>query len=357
MKRSSLTILICPLDWGLGHATRCIPIIKNLKKAGHNVIIGSYGQSAELLKRQFPDLKHVHIPFKEVKYSNSLGMFTTIAFQFPKIASGFLKENLLIKKIVKQLNPDVLISDSRFGVYHKQIHSILIIHQLILKCPTWIKWLEPLTATSIKKRLKNFDQIWIPDISGEKCLAGDLSQQKLSHPNVRFIGPLSRFSKLEPINKEKKILALISGPEPYRTNLEIKLRKQLENLKTPYTLLLGQPQNTNNPETTPYGTIYPHMASEKIGRLLNDASIVISRAGYSTIMDLYAVGKSALLIPTPGQTEQEYLASHLNKGGHFLMVPEEKLDLKIQIPQIKSLTPPSPTTPNKEIHKLLITNN
>lgn len=355
MKQSKLTIFICPLDWGLGHATRCIPLIKSFKREGHNVIIGSYGQSGELLKRQFPDLKHIYFPFKQIKYSNSLGMFSTIALQFPKIATGFLKENRSLKKIVKHLKPDVIITDSRFGVYHKKIQSILIIHQLTLKCPLWIKWLEPLTTKSIKNRLKNFNQIWIPDYYGQTNLAGDLSQSPLSHTNVNFIGPLSRFSKISS-NENSKLIAIISGPEPYRSTLEKKLRIQLEKLKSPYILLLGQPQISNSPEFTEYGTIYPHLPSEKIGQLINEASIVISRAGYSTIMDLYAVGKSAILIPTPGQTEQEYLANHLTKSGHFLMVNESDLNLEVQIPQTKKLTPPPVTSPNKQIHKLLITN-
>jgi predicted glycosyltransferase len=356
LKQSKLTIFICPLDWGLGHATRCIPLIKSFKREGHNVIIGSYGQSGELLKRQFPDLKHIYFPFNEIKYSRSIGMVLKMVLQFPKILHGIKRENQVLKSIVEREKPDVIISDSRLGAYHEKVNSIILIHQLIIKSPPAFKIFEPLTAIGIKRGLKKFNQVWVPDFENEPTLAGDLSHQPTKGVNIHYIGLLSRLSKTPLTASKTNILAIVSGPEPYRSSLEKKLRVQLEQNKASYTLLLGQPKNLSLPEKTIYGTIYPHLPSEKIGQLLNEASIVISRAGYSTIMDLYAVGKSAILIPTPGQTEQEYLANHLTKSGHFLMVNESDLNLEVQIPQTKKLTPPPVTSPNKQIHKLLITN-
>lgn len=318
-------ILVAPLDWGLGHATRCIPIISQLLKAGHDVYIAAEGKTKALLEQEFPAVQFLVLRGYKVNYGrHEWGLMVNIFFQIPKILAAIKKENRWLKDAVDKYGFDVVISDNRYGLHHPKIHSVFITHQLIIKSPIFQKRLQKINYSYINK----FDECWIPDYDSTPSLAGDLSHPDLKPQTlVKYIGPLSRF-KFESQESNKHLLVLLSGPEPQRTLLEEKILAQLKSFQQPVVLVRGLPGNASLPAARGLVTIVNHLPGKELNVLINEANLVIARAGYSTIMDLMALQKKSILIPTPGQTEQEYLADYLMKNGLAFCVAQKDFDLE-----------------------------
>lgn len=322
-------ILLAPLDWGLGHATRCIPIIHALLELGCSVILAGEAGIKTLLQEEFPELPFVHLKGYAVSYSkNKWTLPFVLATQIPKILSVIQYENQRVKELVKEHAIDAVISDNRFGFYHPGIPSVYITHQLLIKTSLGSaadSYLQKIHYQYVNR----FTECWVPDSQQPENLAGLLSDPpvKPSIP-VHYIGPLSRFSK--PMNPlpPKHILLLLSGPEPQRTIFEKILIRELENYESPVVLIRGLPGNPEQLKVSPYVRIHNHLTATELENLMNEARIVISRCGYSTVMDLARMHKKSILIPTPGQTEQEYLSAHLTKLRFALCISQEKFRLK-----------------------------
>lgn len=300
-------ILVAPLNWGLGHATRCIPIIKALISHGFEPIIGSDGEALELLHKEFPNALTIELPSYNINYSKQKVFFKVkLLKDTPKILGAINAEKKAIKHIIKTHGIDGIISDNRWGVYNKTVPSAIITHQLnVLSGQT--TWL----STWIHKRfLQNFDVCWVPDVAGENNLSGILGHPHKSESPIKYIGPLSRFLKKDttPINK---LLVVLSGPEPQRTLLCEKLLEELKSYKEKVILVKGIVENKQTIETVGQMTLYNYMTSEALEKAIQESELVISRSGYSSIMDMAKLGKKAFFIPTPGQYEQEYLAKRL----------------------------------------------
>ncbi len=321
-------ILIAPLDWGLGHATRCIPVIQNLLEQNNEVVIAADGAIEKLLNNEFPNLNFLKLFNYNVQYSNNgKWLWWKLLKQIPHLLKCFKKENQWLDNIVEKEKIEVVISDNRYGLFTKKCSSIFITHQLQLQMPEGFKWAESITKNLIEKRIKNFDECWIPDYeSEEKSLSGKLSHCNSKLRNIKFIEPLSRFKKLNLSNSkiESDILILISGPEPQRTLLEEKVFSQLphqKELDKKIIVIGGKVRNVallgEFPNLVQY---FPYVNPSEILSYLIGAKKIICRSGYSTIMDLDAIGKSAIFIPTPGQTEQIYLAHRMKKmeKGNFV---------------------------------------
>ena len=304
-------ILVAPLDWGLGHATRCIPIIHHLIKHDFEVVISTNGRSYELLKSEFPKLEFCHIKGYNISYSNSNNMAIKILVQIPKIILGIIKEHYSLRKIIYSKKIDGVISDNRFGMWNKSTPCVFMTHQINIKSPVFSKLIKKINHFFISK----YNECWIPDFDNN-LLSGDLSKIDFKNDTFKFIGPLSRLEKRDLILKYKYCF-LISSPEPQRTILESIAKKELEKIKEKSVIILGK---TEENKTEKYGihTIYSHLKSEKLNKILLESEIIISRSGYTTIMDLYKLRKKAILIPTPGQTEQQYLAKYLEEKSIFL---------------------------------------
>jgi predicted glycosyltransferase len=334
-------VFVAPLDWGLGHATRCIPIINELLKIGCDVIIASEGKQAHLLKLEFPEANHILLKGYRLSFGkNRQKTVWKLFFQIPKILTAIKQENRWLKAFVKNNKVDIVISDNRYGLYHPNIKSIFITHQLLIKTPfnkLIDKWLQQVNYRFISR----FHECWVPDTENGDGLAGELS-----HPTTlpgiptSYLGALSRVNGGATTNRSIKLLVMLSGPEPQRTLLEKQLYEQLKNLNHSSTIVRGLPDNQeklNNKD----GRIqlYNHLPIIELQSLINNAEIIISRPGYSTIMDLLPIGKKCIFIPTPGQSEQEYLGSYLaakgwcceGKQGNFnlaqLLNETEKLNL------------------------------
>ncbi len=301
------------MNWGLGHATRCVPIIRKQLALGNEIIIAADGGPLALLQQKFPECKF--IVFKGVQISYSRWMILSMLFQVPKILFSIYKEHQEVKKIIEEHKIDCVISDNRYGLWNKNISSIFITHQINIQAPFFEKLLFKINCWFISK----YDECWVPDYEGASNLSGALSHPKNDYckknfpKNIQYIGPQSRFNGREKKSLEKiyKTVGVVSGPEPQRTLFFEQLKNDLKKINAKTFLISGQPAT---PKKIQEGnlTIVNHLEDEEFISVLFSPEKIICRSGYSTIMDLHALGLNAVYIPTPGQTEQEYLALLLN---------------------------------------------
>lgn len=314
-------VLVAPLNWGLGHASRSIQIIQELLSRDLKVTIASDGDSLLFLSKEFPQLTCLELPSYKVSYNGS-GFYTNFIQNTPKILSAIAKEKSMAEKIVRDISADMIISDSRFGFHAKTTCNVIVSHQLQLRGPS--KTITQLINLTNKKLLNAFDEIWVPDYPNRK-LSGMLSDCS-AFENVKYIGPLSSLdNRVDNLTAEKKnnIGIVLSGPEPARTVLEEKLLKELKDYKNVILIRGGHdlPAIKGNQE---WEVI--NLADRKtVNNVLLESKIIISRSGYTSIMDFDKLNIGAILIPTPGQTEQEYLAESLKAENNFVKVKEENI--------------------------------
>lgn len=298
------TIFIAPLDWGLGHATRCVPLIKRLME-NNGIILGITPTTALIFNEEFPELKKINIEPYHISYSKRLPIGLKLLFEAPRIIRVIKKENEQLKTIIKEEHIDVVISDNRFGLYNNDVESIYITHQLNIQAGLFSS-----IATKIHRNYINkFDQVWIPDYETEKeSLAGNLSRNRGLN-NVIYIGPLSRLPKSESVSERFDYLYLLSGPEPLRSELETLLIENAGRFSGKICLVRGSEKALGN--IAGNMTVNNLPTAEELGLLIQSSKTIICRSGYSTLMDLhYLHKKNVILIPTPGQYEQEYLAGY-----------------------------------------------
>lgn len=297
------------MDWGLGHASRSVPVIKKLIQK-NKVIIASSGNALRFLKNYFPSLTIIEKPGYHIRYSITLPVAFSILSNVPSIVSSIRKENSWLKKQVEILKPNVIISDNCYGFYHQEIKSIIITHQLMLKMPAGFSFAESTVHYWIKKRLNKFDECWVPDYAGSENLSGDLSHKYPVDDRVIFIGPLSRFdSPLKLKEKNIDITYLISGPEPHRTFFQQQCIDDAKKNNWKAIVVSGLPGKHEIIHDNLI-TIFPHLNDELLLDVLCRSKKVICLSGYSSIMDFHALQIKATMHPTPGQTEQEYLAKY-----------------------------------------------
>ncbi len=327
-------VIIAALDWGLGHATRMIEIVQYFIDNNWQPILASSGDAALLWRQKFPELITYELPAYDFKY-NYKSMVANVVSQIPKINKAINKENIEIDKLVKEHSPDLIISDNRYGVYHPSVYSIFVTHQLQILPPDKLSFTEPILLKLHEKFISDFNQIWIPDYGGNNNLSGKLSHDINAYNNVKYIGPLSRFKSSAPnhiIEKKKlpRVLAILSGPEPSRSDFEDILLSQLKGYEGESVLLRGKPASEENIDTGKH-KVYSHLDDKAFYNEIQNSDLIIMRSGYSSIMDIFRLKKIAVLVPTPGQTEQEYLANSLMKSSRFFMMPQSEFDLNTAI--------------------------
>lgn len=318
-------VLIAPLDWGLGHATRCIPIIQSFLALGSEVVLAASGPQAQILKQQFPQLTLLPLPGYAVRYSKK---GTTLALrlllQAPRILKTIREEYLWLKHTQKIHDFKLIVSDNRFGLWHRAVPSIFITHQLQIQVPN--SWLEKKIQRINYKYIQRFQQCWIPD-SKEPSLAGNLSHpQVLPDVPMLYMGPISRMRKLDS-TVQYKYCFLLSGPEPQRSILEKLILTQIDQLNANCLLIRGLPGAQQTLPATKNCTIVQHAATEELMQLLASSEYIICRSGYTSLMELMAMRRKMILIPTPGQTEQQYLADYFMQQGWGFASTQDSLDL------------------------------
>ena len=351
-------ILISPLNWGLGHAGRMIPLALELRKRGHEIIFGVDGSIIHTIEKDLPGIKIIEIPGVRIRYSAVLPQYISILLQVPHIVTASFREHSTLKRLVRELKPDIIISDNRFGFYHKEIFSVFVTHQLRILFPEWAKFAEPAASWVNRRIIGNFDLCLVPDYPGNENLSGRLSHQLKLPDNVFCMGPLSRFSGATAGESDKsesdiseasmgesdtgvatthKAKAgkaktnlphpynclILSGPEPQRSILFEKVSEALSGINL--AVLCGSPAPGNNKK---HGNITfitdPDTATMK--KVISGSSLVISRAGYSSIMELVSLGRGGVIIPTPGQTEQEYLGQYHNGRHGFITLKQNQME-------------------------------
>jgi len=332
-------VLIAPLDWGLGHATRCIPIIHSLQSLDFEVIIAAEGAGAKLLKAEFPNIRIIHLLGYQIRYTKTpIGLLWKILWQVPNIIKSINKEHTWLEKIIKDENIDLVISDNRYGLYSSQIPCVFITHQLLIKTPFSI--FDRLLQKINYRFINRFSACWVPDSAMEKNVAGKLSHpKKIPRTPVHYIGILTRMLQASNRSTKFKNCFLLSGPEPQRSILEKQIISVLEQISGPNILVRGLPTSATAIKVPANTLVVNHIATIELGAILTSSELIICRSGYTSIMELIGLQKKALLIPTPGQTEQEYLAQKLFSEQRFFMHTQLGLNLSHAIDLAKHFQP------------------
>lgn len=315
-------VLICPLSWGLGHAARCIPIAHEFQRQGYSADFASDGGPLELLRLEFPAARFYELPGYGITYPTN-NIVINVGRKMMRFLTAIRTEHTKIQKIVQEDDYDIVVSDNRFGCYAEGSYNIFITHQVNLLTPGGL--LDPAVNAFNHHYIRRYNVCWIPDFPESPGLSGRLGHDH-TLSDCRYIGPVSRFHR-ENRPVKYRLSAVLSGPEPQRTNLDQKLREQLPRLPFHTALVSGvmsseEPQNNEDQMDH-----FPYLTSADLNKLLAESEIVLCRGGYTTVMDLVALGKKAICIPTPGQTEQEYLTHMYEEKGYFLRQEQDELNL------------------------------
>ena len=314
-----IRLLVCALDWGLGHATRSSVLVRRWLDQGVQVTLAGNGRSLAFWTREFPHLPVRELPDYAVTYAPGILLLPLLALDLPRLWKVRQSEAALVASWDRDF--DAVFSDNRFGCFLPGKPSWFLTHQLHLAAPKALEWCEDLGERLMARALRPFTEVLVPDHP-----VGGLSG-KLGHPThpqrfppIRWIGPLSRFQDVAPEdsawNGPWDTLSLVSGPEPARSEFESDLTRSLRNRTGRHLLVQGMPHLPipTSPAARDGVQTVPHLATPDLAAALRGAKRVVTRGGYSTLMDLEALGKldqNCTLVPTPGQTEQEYLARFL----------------------------------------------
>ena len=383
MEKDPIFVLVAPLDWGLGHVTRCIPIIKELIRRNVRVMVAANPSQKSLLKCEFPQIEFVEIPGYEVRYKSGILLKWALLFRIPSILKQIKKENTWLKKFLNQYPVDAVISDNRYGLYNHTCCCIFVTHQLQIQSGIGFSY-NALHNQDAKRRQKNksdfggrrslianfinrrilkinykfiekFSACWVPDIHGESAIAGELSHPEyLPSVPVKYIGPLSRFQKSEKNFRKNTLLILLSGPEPQRTEFENILFHQLAHSTIDTIVVRGLPgSDVVIPHIRDGVQIWNHLSSDTLNEILNSAEYIIARSGYSTVMDLLTVKRNAIIVPTPGQTEQEYLGMYLQGKKWMCTVAQHNFTLETALNAFRNTEWLMPDIPDANLQEVI----
>ena len=330
-------VLVATLDWGLGHATRSIPIIRELQRLGCEVLIGGSGDSLLLLRREYPKLPFIVLPAYSPRYPRRGSMAWTMAAQLPRFLRVIGAEHTAMKKIVNDKKIDLIISDNRYGCWSSTTPSIFVTHQSNILMPKRFGLLKYIVSSLNEAMIDRFTECWIPDFPAAHSLAGDLADvgKMRAKVPVRHIGWLSRFEYRETFPTTRDILAIFSGPEPQRTLLEETVLPQLKASGLKFRAVRGLPALQGAADSN---DIVNFLSASELQLWIEAATLVVARSGYSTVMDMKALGKKVVFIPTPGQTEQEYLAQRLMDSRIAFSMSQDEFDLQTAIKESKKFS-------------------
>jgi len=361
--RNAKNILIAPLDWGMGHTTRCVPIIHHILSLGHHIFFAGNEGQRRIVEELFGDrITTIHLEGYNVTYSTANRFAQAgLLSQLPRIAGVIKREHEWLRQQVTELQIDGIISDNRYGLFHSKVPSVIITHQL--RVMTGMGNLADKAVQRLHyKYLNRFNATWVVDEADAPGLAGELSHSTHMPTHYSYLGLLSRFHRAHttppsPLERagERSLLVLLSGPEPQRTNLSRIIWQQAVDYNGDVIFADGSDNAQTPSHIPPHINYHKRLNGEVLKEALLWADVVVCRSGYSTLMDLAALGKRAVLIPTPGQTEQEYLAAHLMKKGTWYSAPQQNFDLNAGISNALSGSFAPPSFPAAfDLHKPLL---
>lgn len=324
--------LVCPLDWGIGHATRCIPVISTLEELGFEVVVAASRRPLQFIRKEYPGISVIDFPGININYPKNDWIALKMFKLLPGILYGIWREHRALKKIADQSEATLIISDNRFGCWHAEIPSVFITHQLNIQVPRKLKFIHGFINPINYWFINKYQTCWIPDFEPHRGLAGELSHPRKLPLNADYIGILSRFSRHNAPHADFSktdfdLLVMLSGPEPQRTILEEKILRQLVSVNLQVAMVRGMPEADEAYVLDNRVHVFSHLDSTKLGELIRKSALVICRSGYSSIMDIVTLGKRAIFIPTPGQPEQEYLSRYLMEKKIYFSMDQNNFDL------------------------------
>lgn len=327
-----MKIIYALCSWGLGHATRSLPVIRRLIKEGHEITIISHDRALTLLKNELKESAiFVDIPDYPLLVSENKQQFIAKSMVYWPLFIQRMESGLQqLTKLLKTTPCDRIISDGRYDMYSKSIPSFFISHQMRIMNPMRFEMFERGSETFNLFFFKRFKEILIPDYETDD-LSGDLSHNlhKIDEKKLHYVGVLSDFNKKR-LKKDIDYFISLSGPEPQRSILEEKILSQINDLSGNIVITLGKTEKKEQITNENIKT-YSYLTKEERETLLNKTKLVISRSGYSTILDLSVIGTKALMIPTPGQVEQEYLAQYHKNKNSCHSINQDDIHLKKDI--------------------------
>ena len=336
-----MKILVAPLDWGLGHATRCVPIVKEFLRQGAEVELAVVKANAGFFREVFPELRQRVAPGYNVVYPKyGFNMALWLLKNSAHLNAVMRYEKRYAEEMVERHGYDVLFSDNRFAFFSKKAYSVYMTHQRRIAFPPAVAALEGVGVRWHRARMRNFDEVWVPDVEAAPGYAGALSHLPSLRgaenvPKVKFVGPLSRFDEVAgSLNAgslkagKYRVVAVISGVEPARTQFENRLRDILRDVPGNHLMILGKPQPPRRHWTEGNIEFVTHLPTGEFARAVRDADWVISRGGYSTVMDMAYLGAKCIFVPTPGQYEQVVLARDLATAGYAVNIPANRLSVE-----------------------------
>lgn len=349
-----MKVLVAPLDWGLGHATRCMPLVRHMLQLSWDVTLAGEGPSLSILTKEFPQLPTLPLKGYRINYpKNGFWLIPNLLLQVPKIVRTISAERKWIEEAQKDHQWDLIISDNRYGFSVPDTKCIFMTHQLWV-LSGWGNTIDKILNKQLHRWIKAFNQCWIPDEEKDGGIGGLLSHPPIPYSTayrqagsslvpclLKYIGPLSRLTK-QTITEGSQILLLLSGPEPQRTLLEQKLLEQIKEVDAQFLFVRGLPSAKNQIANTQNVQFENHLGSKALSLAIASAKLVVCRSGYSSVMDLLKLRKKAILVPTPGQTEQVYLAKELSAKKWFHVQYQESLQLKKAISDCLSETQVQP---------------
>jgi hypothetical protein len=318
-----------------------IPIARKLQERNYNVIIGTGIEHQSIFRNELPGLTYIDFPGFKPGYSRFLPQYIFLLLKTPLLFYHILDEHQRVKRIINDNKIDIIISDNRFGLWSRSIKSVYVTHQPIIPFPAKLRFLEWTGILFHRFIIKKYSFCFIPDLPGDLNLSGRLTHGVKLPENTRFMGILSRFSD-GPHSRENKFkfphnTVILSGPEPQRNILRKKLIEILKHREPPTVILEGKPGSLSETSTSENIISYNHLPADEMRDMITGSTSIVTRSGYTSVMELISLNCSALLIPTPGQTEQEYLAKYLSAKGWFSTVSQSRLNADTILPSGKAL--------------------
>lgn len=334
-----MKVLVAPLDWGLGHATRCVPVVKEFIRNGAEVELAVVPANAAFFREVFPEVRQRIAPGYNIVYpKHGFNMALWLLKKSSHLNAIIRYEHRYAEEMVERHGYDIVFSDNRFGFYSRKAYSIYMTHQRRIAFPQAFAVLEGIGIRWHKSLMKHFDEVWVPDIEEFPGYAGTLSHVDGSPVPLQYVGLLSRFADSDAktisdcgsetskaSESGPSILAIVSGVEPARTRFEKDLRETLAQIPGNHVMILGKPQSGVHTWTEGNIEFHSHLPTEEFSRAVKKADWVISRGGYSTIMDMAYLGARCIFVPTPGQYEQVALAKDLASAGYAVHIPAQDL--------------------------------
>jgi UDP:flavonoid glycosyltransferase YjiC (YdhE family) len=344
---ATLTILIAPLDWGLGHATRVIPLARYFLEHNCDIIFAATGAARNLLKREFPDLRFVDYPDYNIRYYRYMPAYVAVLLQLPKFLWRLWREYYRLRRLIRAEHVDALVSDNRYALFNRDIPCAFISHQQLIKLPFFSKYFEVWTWLAVAFFARKYSFNWLPDYPAMPRLSGDLGHRFPLAGSGRYLGPL-----VDDCGNETEacdVLISISGPEPHRSGLRQLIVQQLTKLSGLHVVfLLGDPQASLVPQVLTGMQVHNHLPRRRLLALMRGARLLLCRSGYTTVMEAALCATPAIWVATPGQTEQEYLSSYLPTIGFGISRRQKGLDLA-EIRTHLQNPPPVPDFPRPEV--------